>query len=345
MARFLNGLNHPIKKIADFQPYSNLVELVHQATKAERQVQEDFKYAKFSSKSIGLSNNQASTTTTPSTSTKPSTSNGDKTSYKKASTSSSRPSTTSTFEKASSSSTPTDEIVKTSTIKCFRCGGRGHKSFECTNKRTMILNDDGTYDSMSEGEMEALEQVAMHRQVNNEDEDDQVFCDEDSNPDLVVSKVLTLQHQQDEDQRCHIFHTKDGINGRSVKVIIDGGSFHNLESEELCSKLQLFKMKHPHPYKVQCLSDFGTIQVEHMVQVSFKTGSYEDTLECDVVPMSICHLLLGRPWQFDRGVIHNGRTNHYSFKMKGKEFVLRPMSPSEVLTASKPPIVERIVRE
>ena len=82
----------------------------------------------------------------------------------------------------------------------------------------MILNDDGTYDSMSEGEMEALEQVAMHRQVNNEDEDDQVVCDEDSSPALVVSKVLTLQHQQDEDQRCHIFHTMAGINGRSVMV-------------------------------------------------------------------------------------------------------------------------------
>ena len=38
----------------------------------------------------------------------------------------------------------------------------------------MILNDDGTYDSMSEEEMEALEQVAMYRRVN-EDEDDQVF--------------------------------------------------------------------------------------------------------------------------------------------------------------------------
>ena len=44
-----------------------------------------------------------------------------------------------------------------------------------------------------------------------------------------------------------------------------------------------------------------------------------------------CHLLLGRPWQFDRGVIHNGRTNHYIFKMKGKEYVLRPMSPSQVI--------------
>ena len=45
MACFLNGLNHPIKKITDFQPYSNLIELVHQATKEERQVQDDFKYA------------------------------------------------------------------------------------------------------------------------------------------------------------------------------------------------------------------------------------------------------------------------------------------------------------
>ena len=67
MARFLNGLNHPIKKIANFQPYSNLIELVHQATKAERQVQDDFKYAKFSSKSYGFTNNQATTTPTPAT--------------------------------------------------------------------------------------------------------------------------------------------------------------------------------------------------------------------------------------------------------------------------------------
>ena len=80
MACFLNGLNHPIKKIADFQPYSNLIELVHQATKAERQVQDDFKYAKFSSKSYGFSNTQASTTPKPST--KPSTSNIDKSSHK-----------------------------------------------------------------------------------------------------------------------------------------------------------------------------------------------------------------------------------------------------------------------
>ena len=154
------------------------------------------------------------------------------------------------------------------------------------------MNANGTYDSMSEDEMEALEQVAMHRQVN-EDEDNHIYCDNDSSPALVVSKVLTLQQHQDEDQRCHIFHTKAGIQGRSVKVIIDGGSCLNFASEDLCSKLQLVKKKHPRPYKVQWLSDAGTIQVEHTVQVSFKIGAYEDTLECDVVPMSVCHILLG----------------------------------------------------
>lgn len=45
MARFLNGLNHPIKRNADFQPYNNTLELVQQATKAEQQVQEDAKYS------------------------------------------------------------------------------------------------------------------------------------------------------------------------------------------------------------------------------------------------------------------------------------------------------------
>ena len=49
---------------------------------------------------------------------------------------------------------------------------------------------------MSEGEMEAIEQVAMHRQVN-EDEDDQVFGDEDSNPAVgfrVPTKPLRFEH-------------------------------------------------------------------------------------------------------------------------------------------------------
>ena len=43
MARFMNGLNYPIKKIVEFQPYASLVELVHQASKAERHMLSTFR--------------------------------------------------------------------------------------------------------------------------------------------------------------------------------------------------------------------------------------------------------------------------------------------------------------
>lgn len=40
--------------------------------------------------------------------------------------------------------------------------------------------------------------------------------------------------------------------------------------------------------------------------------------------MDACHLLLGRPWQFDRAVFHDGRANTYSFLFLNKKIVLLP---------------------
>jgi len=48
--------------------------------------------------------------------------------------------------------------------------------------------------------------------------------------------------------------------------------------------------------------------VDKQVEVCFKIGKYEDVVLCDVVPMEASHLLLGRPWMFDRSVFHDGRT-------------------------------------
>ncbi|XP_050211920.1 uncharacterized protein LOC126662076 [Mercurialis annua] len=45
---------------------------------------------------------------------------------------------------------------------------------------------------------------------------------------------------------------------------------------------------------------------------------------CDVVAMDACHLLLGRPWQFDRTVMHDGRNNTYSFMFESVKIVLQP---------------------
>ena len=116
-----------------------------------------------------------------------------------------------------------------------------------------------------------------------------------------------------------------------VKVIIDGGSCHNLASKEMVEKLGLKLLKHPHPYHVQWLNISGSIKIAQRVKVPFKIGEYIDTVECDVAPMTVCHMLLGRPWQYDRSSLHCGRTNQYTIKWKNKELILKPMTPQQIL--------------
>ncbi|XP_056858266.1 uncharacterized protein LOC130507587, partial [Raphanus sativus] len=73
-----------------------------------------------------------------------------------------------------------------------------------------------------------------------------------------------------------------------------------------------------------------TRRVTEQAKISFSIGKYQDEVVCDVVPMQAGHILLGRPWQFDRATFHNGRTNYYSFKFKDRKYNLAPLSPSEV---------------
>ena len=67
------------------------------------------------------------------------------------------------------------------------------------------------------------------------------------------------------------------------------------------------------------------------MRIIFSIGSYKDVVECDVVPMQACHILLGRPWQFDRDSMHHGRSNQYSFLFHDKSIVLHPMSPEAIV--------------
>ena len=64
--------------------------------------------------------------------------------------------------------------------------------------------------------------------------------------------------------------------------------------------------------------------------VKFNIGKYEDVVLCDIVPMHAGHILLGRPWQFDKDATHFGRENSVVFRFKGKKVKLEPLSPKEV---------------
>ena len=89
-------------------------------------------------------------------------------------------------------------------------------------------------------------------------------------------------------------------------LIIDSGSCVNVCNNNLVSKLYLCTVKHVKPYRLQWLNDSGEVKVNKQVVVPFLIRKYVDEVLCDVVPIQASHILLGRPWQYDKKAIHDG---------------------------------------
>ena len=79
------------------------------------------------------------------------------------------------------------------------------------------------------------------------------------------------------------------------------------------------------------MNEDGDLTIDKQVKVSLSVGNYKDNVLCGVVPKEVCHILLGRQWQFDKKTTHNGLTNEITFTHKDKKFVLYPLTPSQVV--------------
>ena len=76
--------------------------------------------------------------------------------------------------------------------------------------------------------------------------------------------------------------------------------------------------------------------VTQQCRVTFSISKcYVDEVVCDVVEMDVCHLILGRPWQYDVGATYRCKDNVYVFFKDGRKIVLGPIKEGNVPKASK----------
>jgi hypothetical protein len=154
IARFMAGLHSSIQRIVEFQPYRCLIDLVHQATKVERQLQQDAKNNKPLSYGARTMTGGSSRFTVAPLASKGST--GDLHSHIQSNYSGKNAVAPIIGSKsASSTSTSVGSTAKSSGIQCFKCGGHGHVIKECPNNHVILVTDDGEYTSASEEEAEA----------------------------------------------------------------------------------------------------------------------------------------------------------------------------------------------
>ncbi|KAL7596133.1 hypothetical protein Lser_V15G29757 [Lactuca serriola] len=264
MARFLNGLNLEIRDRVEMQHYVEIEDMVHMAVKIEKQLK----------RGGGSRNNTWKASTSKKSENTPTSSSNSK----------SDPKTTNSSKGKTDSST-----FRNRDIKCFKCQGRGHIASQCPNKLTMVVRENGEIETDESDSIVSTEDCSY---------DEEVAVQGDL---LVARRALNIQSKEGDDaQRENIFHTRCYVQGKVCSVIIDGGSCTNVASISMVEKLGIPTMKHQKPYKLQWLNDSGEVRVTKQVMVSFRIGRYEDEVLCDVVPMQATHLLLGRPWQYDR---------------------------------------------
>jgi hypothetical protein len=141
---------------------------------------------------------------------------------------------------------------------------------------------------------------------------------------LMMSKILLKPEKEMENpvQRNSLFRTSCKTKDR---VCMD-----NLVSTEMVEKLELETVAHPSPYKVLWLQKGHQVTVTKQCLVEFKIGGYRDEILCDVIPMDVYHILLGRPWKYDINVIHDGIKNTYTLEKNGRTHMLMPIEDKKV---------------
>lgn len=271
MARFLSSLNKEIADIVELHHCVELEEMVNIAMKVERQLK-----SKGTTRSYGSNSNWNSKWSKKEEKIKEK-SFGFKEEARD-------------FNKDKDKGTPssikgTFDLTSTDkhkNIKCLRCLGVGHIASQCPNK-VMIIRDNGDIKSEFDSDCDNMPSL--------EDCDDDVeyaACGES----LVIRRALNMQVKEEIlEQRENLFYTRCLVSGKVCVVIIDGGTCANVASTTLVEKLCLKCEKHPRPYKLQWLNDYGEVKVIKQVIIPFSIGKYVDEILCDVMPMQAGHLL------------------------------------------------------
>ena len=144
---------------------------------------------------------------------------------------------------------------------------------------------------------------------------------------LVVGRILATPNQDEDWKHTSIFQTMIccGIDARML--IIDGGSDINVVSEATVERLKLPMEPHPKPYKVAWINS-TSILVTKQCLIPISHGRYNDSIWCDIIPMT--HILLGCPWLYDQDVYHCEKNNTRQFTFNNETTVLKPMSSGQV---------------
>ena len=196
---------------------------------------------------------------------------------------------------------------------CFRCNGKGHRSNVCPSRRVAAMVGERDDDDKTE-------------QPDEDEYADVEFAEEESDEKVNFVLQRMLLATKEEGQRKNLFKTHCSVKNKVCDLIIDNGSTENLVSQKLVNYFKLPAEPHEKPYALGWVSKGSQVRVTLSCRVPISIGKhYKEEVLCDVIDMDVCHILLGRPWQFDNDITYRGRDNVMMFTWGTRKIAMAPI--------------------
>ena len=239
-------------------------------------------------------------------------------------------------------------------IACYKCQGWGHFATQCPSPRQSthlarallveIHDDDHATPPGHDEALAEIYEVDLDLANTFEGTPEQVGC--------IIKEILPLTSEEhakaltaplgttltdatagsktplssENPIRTAIFTTFTKIGANVIKILIDSGSVVNAVSAASIHSLGLQPLPYPRPYKAMWIND-AFLAVTSRCIVPLQVAGYHEEVWCDILPMGVGSVLLGRPWLFDRDVAQYGRTNRCIFYFGGSKDVWQPFIP------------------
>ena len=103
-----------------------------------------------------------------------------------------------------------------------------------------------------------------------------------------------------------------------LHFVVDNSSQKNLISAEVVKRLELPTTPHSQPYSIGWLSQGQGIHITQQFLLRYGINPFKDEVLCDVSPLEVCDVLLGKPYMWKHHAVYESRPHSVIVTLAGK---------------------------
>jgi len=157
-------------------------------------------------------------------------------------------------------------------------------------------------------------------------------------PNAIVSIAKIHKNEpKDLEEGERLLHSQIWVKGSPWQLIVDSGNQNNLISAEVLKWVGLLTIPHLQPYSIGWLQQ-GWI-FKSASSVAFPTASSPSQMRyCNVAPLDVCDVLLGKPYLWKQHAIYESRPHFVIISlvnMLGRIPEVAPLTTNSLISAKK----------